>query len=346
MSEPGPADFTASAQRHGVGPSGRGVPPLRRTAGRFVAAASLGVAFLASLMWVDVLAGNVVPVLQALTPVWIIAAFGCLALTLVVRTRASFVALVPLVVSTLAAGVALSSHPDVPREVATRAGDHHLRVLSLNSELGEAETASVMEAVRETNPDVVVFVEMTTARLRSLDDAGLAQRFPHRSRGMIDDGSRGTVILSRFPTETLDADTELGPWDLQSPVVRVHAPGAQIVVKGVHTYPPLRDGVAQWRPQLRAEGEWQRERTAEHVVMAGDFNASRAHPAFRQLSRGMVDAYPHVHGAWRPTWPMGGSIPAFSQIDHILTRGFVPEQAGIVTVEGTDHAGVWSDLRY
>ena len=43
---------------------------------------------------------------------------------------------------------------------------------------------------------------------------------------------------------------------------------------------------------------------------------------------------------------LGLAIPAFSQIDHILTRGFVPEQAGIVTVEGTDHAGVWSDLRY
>lgn len=39
-------------------------------------------------------------------------------------------------------------------------------------------------------------------------------------------------------------------------------------------------------------------------------------------------------------------MPPFAQIDHILTRGFVPVDAGTFTVPGTDHAGVWSDLRY
>lgn len=347
MSEAGTATASASGSEATLRPgTGAGPSRVRRIVGRVLAAASLGVGLLAALMWVDVLAGNVVPVLQALTPVWVIAALGCLVLTLLVRTRASFVALVPLVASALAAGVALNHHPGVPADVSAKAGSHHLRVLSLNSELGGVQTASVMNAVRETKPDVVVLVEMTAPRLRSLDEAGLAERFPHRSRGMVDAGSRGTVILSSFPIETLDADTDLGPWDLQSPVVRVNAPGAQIVVKGVHTYPPLLDGVGQWRPQLRAEGKWQRAQTAEHVVMAGDFNASSAHLSFRKLADGMVDAYPHVHGSWRPTWPKGGSIPAFSQIDHILTRGFVPEEAGIVSVEGTDHAGVWSDLRY
>lgn len=329
------------AEAHASRRSGR-----RRVTGLALALVSLGVAALCSLMWVDAVAGNVIPVLQALTPVWVVLA-GVLALvTAIVRTRASLVALIPLLVSAVAAGVALNHHPSVPTNVSTTAGNHHLRVLSLNAEFGEARPASVMAAVKRANPDVVVFLEMTTPTLSALDDAGLAERFPHRSKGMRDDGSRGSVVLSRFPVETLDPDSQLGPWDLQMPTVRVQAPGASVLVRAVHTYPPLQNGAHQWRPQLLGLGEWQRAQDDAHLVMAGDFNASQAHPAFRMLSRGMLDAYPSLHGAWTPTWPQEGRMPAFSQIDHILTRGFVPEEAGIIRVDGTDHAAVWSDLRH
>lgn len=318
----------------------------RRVAGALVEAGAVVLAVLLALVWCDVLAGNVVPVLQALTPVWLVGAAVVVVLAMALRTRAAVIALVPLLAASVGAGALLLHRPSVPASVADAAGQRHLRVLSLNCELGQAETSSVLHAVDVARPDVIVLPEMTAAKLRELDDAGLAHTFPHRSSDMIDDAGRGTVILSRLPLRTLDADAKLGPYDLQMPIVSVSAPGADVVIHGVHTYPPLRDGVAQWRPQLLALGQWQRSQPAAHLVVAGDFNASTAHPSFRRLADGLVDALPAVSGSLAPTWPHGASAPAFAQIDHVLTRGFVPVDAGTVTVAGTDHAGVWTDLRY
>lgn len=317
----------------------------RRRAGLVLAVVALGTSLLLVLPWCDVLLGNVVPVLQALAPVWLVVALVVIVLGLVVRTRAVAFALVPLLLSG-GGVVALLSRQPHPPDVVAAAGERTLRVMSLNAEFGDAQADSVMRAVRTARPDVLVFVEMTAAKLARLDAAGLTALLPHRTSGMIDDGSRGSVILSRYPLTTTVADRDLGPYDLQSPSALVRAPVAEVAVLAVHTYPPLRDGVEQWRPQQERAGRRQQAETTPHLVMAGDFNASIMHPAFRAASRGLVDAYPSVHGGWAPTWPQGSWMTPFAQIDHVLTRGFVPEQVGILSVAGTDHAAVWSELRY
>lgn len=311
-----------------------------------MAAAALVLASLCALVWWDGLVGNGVPVLQALVVPWVIGAGIIAVAALIVRTRVALLACVPLVVAAIAAVFCLTCVPGAPDETRRAAGQRHLTVFSLNAEYGGADVSDVMAALRRVKPDVVIFVEMTAPKLASLDAAGLVEMVPHRTTGMIDDGSRGSIVLSRFPLDTLDEAKHLGPYDLQRPVARVHAPGADVVVKAVHTYPPLRDGVAQWRPQLEREGRWQRGQHADHVIMAGDFNASRAHPSFRAMADGLVDAYPSVESAWMPTWPQGGSVPPFAQIDHVLTRGFVPQDAGVTRIADTDHAAVWAALRY
>lgn len=319
----------------------------RRVAGWLVAPSAVVLAALCAAMWFDVLLGNLAPVAQALTPVWVLAGLVVLVLALAVRTRPALVAAVPLVIALVAAVAAFTTRPEPTQAVSQGAGEHRLRILTLNTEFGRADVASVMHAVASAAPDVVVFVEMTKPKLAQLDAAGLRALLPHRSMGMHDEGARGSIVLSRYGVTTLDADAVLGPWDLQSPLVRIAAPGGDVAVRAVHTYPPLRDGVDQWRPQLLRVGEWQRSNPAKRLILAGDFNASFAHPAFRHLSEGLVDAYPAVHGAWTPTWPDDERpLPPFAQIDHVLTRGFVPVHAGVVSVNGTDHAGVWSELRY
>lgn len=347
-STPAPASGNAETRPAGgsngwmTRPAGR----VRRVLGVVTALACLLAAALCALMWCDLLVGNVVPVLQALTPLWVLAAPVLLVVALLVRRRVALVATVPMLVAAIVAGLALAQRPSPPPSVRHAAGQRHLRVLALNLEFGGADARAVAAQVARVRPDVVVMPETTAAKLRLLDAAGLAARLPHRASGMIDDGARGTAILSRYPVTTLDADRDLGPYDLQKPVVTIAAPGADVIVRGVHAYPPLQDGVAQWRPQLDALGRWQRGQSASHLVMAGDFNASAAHPAFRHLADGLVDALPARHGNWPPTWPYGDHAPAFAQIDHLLTRGFIPMDAGTFTVPGTDHAGVWSDLRY
>lgn len=323
-------------------PAGR----VRRVLGVVIALACLLTAALCALMWCDVLIGNVVPVLQALTPVWVLIAAVMLVAAVLVRRRVALLAALPMLVAATAAGVALAQHPSPPSSVQHAAGQRHLRVLALNLEFGGADARAVAAEVARVRPDVVVMPETTAVKLRLLDAAGLGGRLPYRASGLVDDGSRGTAVLSRYPLHTLDDGRHLGPYDLQMPIVTVAAPGADVTVHGVHTYPPLQDGANQWRPQLEALGRWQRGENAPHLVMAGDFNASAAHPAFRHLADGLIDAFPARHGNWPPTWPQDAVVPPFAQIDHILTRGFVPVDAGTFTVPGTDHAGVWSDLRY
>ncbi|MWL55286.1 hypothetical protein GQL84_23460, partial [Escherichia coli] len=64
-------DWSGSKSKRWVArPAGR----VRRVLGVVIALACLLTAALCALMWCDVLIGNVVPVLQALTPVWVLIA--------------------------------------------------------------------------------------------------------------------------------------------------------------------------------------------------------------------------------------------------------------------------------
>ncbi len=82
----------------------------------------------------------------------------------------------------------------------------------------------------------------------------------------------------------------------------------------------------------------------EPLVLAGDFNASQAHPAFRLMADGLVDAHRAAGLGWVRTWPQGRRVPPFVQLDHVLERGFDVLHAGVVGVVGTDHAAVWARL--
>lgn len=317
-----------------------------RVASRDVIAALLGVGLsvVLSTVWWDVLLGNYVPMLQAGVPVLLPMALVPI-LWAVLRQN-----WLNTVVAALVCAVGLGSATSIgyaPAEHSKRlgtSGHGALTVMSSNVLLGQADTTSVMSAVTRTRPDVIVFLEMTRAKLDQLDGAGLGQAYPYRTTGMVDSTARGSIIVSRFPVKTLDENTTLGPRDLQSPVASVRTRFGPVLVHAVHTYPPIRDGVREWRPQLQRLGRWQRQHAGERLIMAGDFNASRAHPAFRETSAGLTDSVARVKTGLFPTWPHGDIKPPFTQIDHILTRGFTTGDGGVIPVAGTDHAAVWARL--
>ena len=307
--------------------------------------------------WVDVLVGNLWPMVQAAIGFVLIAALAW-ALGGVVwssrnRRMPILVTSLALLLAAIPAGVLLGHTPDEGARTSgfhTRAAattsDHTLRVLSANLEYGGAHPKDVMRAITATRADVVVLVELTAAELKRLDAEGLRQIMPHRTSPLIDSGSLGSMVLSRYPLETVDTGFPTDHYSLQMPTAAVHAPGGEVRVRAVHTYPPLLDGVGHWRPQLRALGDWQRSQGAARLIMAGDFNASRAHPAFRQLSEGLADTVAIATYPGKPTWPQHDVKPPFTQIDHILTRGFAVNDGGTIILGGTDHAAVWSALTY
>lgn len=79
--------------------------------------------------------------------------------------------------------------------------------------------------------------------------------------------------------------------------------------------------------------------------MAGASNFSQAHPAFREVAAGMEHAHRAVAAGWVRTWPVGGPVPAFVQLDHVLGRGFAVVDAGLLGISGTDHRLTWARLR-
>ena len=77
--------------------------------------------------------------------------------------------------------------------------------------------------------------------------------------------------------------------------------------------------------------------------MAGDFNAAFGHPGFRDLAAGLDDAQRTDGQGWVRTWPFAGNrLPAFVQLDHLLSRGLTVVAAGQVAVNRADHAAVWA----
>ena len=108
-------------------------------------------------------------------------------------------------------------------------------------------------------------------------------------------------------------------------------------------------------PRLSAEGKcgedilqsldaWQASRDGIPLVMAGDFNSTRAHPAFRELARSFDDAGATAGLLPVPTWPASFPGPAVLAIDHILVRGLAPTGWQRVLIPGTDHYGIVTTL--
>ncbi|MCK2220155.1 hypothetical protein MF672_041115 [Actinomadura sp. ATCC 31491] len=82
-------------------------------------------------------------------------------------------------------------------------------------------------------------------------------------------------------------------------------------------------------------------------VLAGDFNASLDHRAFRELlERGYVDAAAQAGKGLVPTWPNFRPVPPIIAIDHVLADERVAvNEVEFADVPGTDHRAVFAELR-
>lgn len=336
---------------------------MRRVGGRIVAGAA-GLALIAATSWWWDLSGPV-PILQALYPAVAVGAVLLLVLAALVRHRAAaLVALAAVVVAAVAvvptllpastaaaaagslapngAGTAAQAAPGGARSPGAADGaGQSVRVFALNTQFGMADLGRIREVVTDRAIDVLILTEAdpeyTPHAARTVADL-----LPHTSGEATLGGAAGTIVLSRYPMTVLDRDAA-DPTKHQQPIVRLDVHGTDVLVRGVHPRSPTEDKIASWRPDLLGLADWQRGTTGP-LIVAGDFNAGWPHPAFRTLADGLDDALRATGQAWAPTWPVSRRTPAFTQIDHVLTRGFQVRAAGTEQVPGTDHRGVWAEL--
>lgn len=260
--------------------------------------------------------------------------------------------------------------PRVPAPFLPDANSDSLRVVALNTYFQHAEDAQIVERLEELDPDVVILSETSPEETEAvIEGTGLVAAGAGGGAGAGGDlaggaggdlsgirpgpsGAEGVAILVR-PEQDYSSQGDLGLTQFQMPSVLLGGSGglgkrpAGTQIVGAHPLTPMPDTVESWDQGLQNLGGWIDEFVAENpteeaesaskgLVVAGDFNATRAHPRFRAL--GIQDCTGHL--AHTPTWP--AKLPVL-RLDHILTTGQCHD-GGQFRVAGTDHRGVWADI--
>ncbi|MEU6288521.1 endonuclease/exonuclease/phosphatase family protein [Streptomyces sp. NPDC046988] len=214
-----------------------------------------------------------------------------------------------------------------------------LRVLTSNVEFGQG-TGALVAAVREEKPDLV-FVQECEYTCDAALRRDLAADYPHR-QAVEGGGSEGSVILSTYPLKA----TAGVPATMGMPGAVADVRGHAVRLQLAHPMPPLPDQVGLWRDELDALRDAVAGDGAVPTVVAGDFNASQDHAAFRRiLDTGLRDAARLAGADRKASWP-ARTAPAFgAQIDHVLvSEDFAARGARFLDLADTDHRALVVDL--
>ncbi|NQD86963.1 endonuclease/exonuclease/phosphatase family protein [Paenarthrobacter sp. CM16] len=227
-----------------------------------------------------------------------------------------------------------------------------LKVMSLNSEYGEADAGTIVQLVRDHGIQLLTLQEHTQRLEDALSAAGMDDVLPNRLSHPNDDASGGAVY-SVFPLEAVGL---LPDTPFRMDVTRVLVPGsgaaATLNLTNVHALPPVDDRIGQWRSDLEKVAR-QASRPGHHLLV-GDFNATFDHHEFRavldtapagQDGTKLVDVGIASGGRLSPTWPMEGLPLPGIVIDHMVTTPRINSSGYAVhKVPGTDHAAIMATL--
>jgi endonuclease/exonuclease/phosphatase family metal-dependent hydrolase len=228
----------------------------------------------------------------------------------------------------------------IPRPQPTASGPV-LRVLTVNLFYGRGDAETVVALARQVEADVLFLQEVTADAVPRLKQAGLAELMPH-ARLEPRRGSGGSGIYSRFP---LSEGPEVAPVRAAQPTALLELPGGDAVdLICVHPSAPAlrRDGAIRWRAELAVLPPPGRLPT----VLAGDFNATIDHAAFRDVLRlGYADAARQAGKALTPTWGPPGK-GAMLTLDHVLVdRSCAVLACSVHDIPGSDHRAVYAVIQ-
>ncbi|WP_313896952.1 endonuclease/exonuclease/phosphatase family protein [Streptomyces sp. GC420] len=217
------------------------------------------------------------------------------------------------------------------------------RVLTANVEFGNA-TEALIDTLEREKPDLV-FVEECDHRCSSALAEELPRSvYPYRN---VAEGfsAEGSAILSTFPLES----TEGVEGRLAMPGARAAIGGRSVAVQLAHPLPPIPGGIGDWRTELGRLRDYAgtEQSRGRPLILAGDFNASQDHAAFRAiLGSGKLRDSAQLDGRSRtPSWPAATAPPLGAQIDHILvSRDFDADRVRFLDLPNTDHRAVLVDL--
>ncbi|MFD3532849.1 endonuclease/exonuclease/phosphatase family protein [Streptomyces sp. NPDC058664] len=292
-------------------------------------------AFLTGCRLLDTDGDTPVPQLLSLLP-WFAVPAG-LAVLLAAVARRRVLAFTAVVVLTATGWASLPYMPQLVTSYGLPLTQ--VRVLAANVEFGQA-TGALTDAVRRERPQLVFVSECDRACGRALATA-FAAELPHRA-SVEADGSVGSVLLSAYPL----TDERVIPAAMGMPGATAEIAGVPVRLQLAHPMPPVPGQVDEWKRELRRIEDAALHHTGP-LLVAGDFNASQDHAAFRSLLDGgdLQDAARLADASRTPTWPMEGPLPPFVQIDHVLvSQDFSVRDLRFLDLTGSDHRAVLADL--
>lgn len=204
------------------------------------------------------------------------------------------------------------------------------------------DVADFARVLDEADPDAVVTQELGPSCAHVV--AGKYDH--HRLRPAVDFVGRG--IATRFEASFGEIDMLARPgtsatFDLD---------GMEVRLGGVHLLNPI--NFPWWRSargrgkQLEGLFTWLDEAPSVPTLVAGDFNASPAWPAYKRVEERLTDLVdqfverrgetPEPTWGWRPGWPR------MLRIDHVFGAGVRANAVELRPVRGSDHAAVVVDL--
>ena len=239
----------------------------------------------------------------------------------------------------LIAVLAIVIVPRIPAPFIPDATADSVRVFALNTYFGAADDQAIAQRVAELKPDVVVLSETNPKEVEAV-----ASKTNMVATGSVEPGAGGADAVAILIREgaPMNGAGDQGLTRFQNPMVTRPAKDEQsapLDIMGVHFVAPVGDDRVAWDSELETTVNWVNDKKAagnSQLILAGDFNATRLHPRFRDLQ--LEDCTGHM--AHTPTWP---AVLPLLRLDHILTTGTC-HGAGQVGVEGTDHKGVWADI--
>lgn len=324
-----------------VRPGSRPSGSRRRTViAAFPWALCTGMAAAAALRWSGTPSQPIGVGLQAVSP-WLLSPAWPLAIQ-AARRRRPLLTTVAFALSVLQVA---ALWPDLGHFGAQPAapGTVGLRLASANMLLDNQDVRGFAADLRRLQPDVLLLQEITPWNLAELKSSGLLDTYPHQ---VLDprEGVHGSIIASRLPLRDGGAFYVAG-WPMTEAQVITDAGPVRVI--NVHAVAPLAaERIGLWEDQLAELGTL-RPPTGGHLIMAGDFNATRQNSAFAQiLGPDLRDAYVQAGRGLGNTWPSDRTlIPGLMRIDHLL----ISERVQVTSIRtaqtrGSDHRALIAQL--
>ena len=278
-------------------------------------------------------------VLDALTPIVYLPAWGVAAGALIARRWWLAVAAAVIVTAQLAFVM-----PELSAAAPVPAWARHapsVRVFDANVDKSLNFKAGYVRAIEQDRPDVITLEEFTPPALQSMVASGVLESFPYRCVAPAR-GADGFLIASRLRLTGCRVQIEIWDGNTWTPYMveaTLWSPGGPVALRLVHTLAPFSAYWREWSGALAAVSRSVRASGDSNMLMVGDFNATWGNSGFVALMHdGLTDAAAARGKATGMTWPDGAIVPPFVRIDHVLT-GARLAVTGIAALPGfgSDH---------